>query len=76
VEKYLFFLNKKELGHSLGSDHDEKEWQRDADTAAECLPTAGAGGGHFMMNGVPNSGYDANNYLFSPCSIRAIQRTL
>lgn len=63
-----------EIGHSLGSYHDEDEATNDPDGSEDCLPKNSQG--RYVMHGSPNSGYEKNNYNFSPCSIRSIQRTL
>ncbi|KAL7063406.1 hypothetical protein AAHC03_0442 [Spirometra sp. Aus1] len=56
-----------ELGHSLGAPHDPN--------TAECSPSA-AEGGKFLMYTYAVSGYSPNNYLFSPCSRRAMSKVL
>lgn len=52
----------------------EDEATNDPDGSEDCLPKNSQG--RYVMHGSPNSGYEKNNYNFSPCSIRSIQRTL
>uniref|UniRef100_A0A0X3PL73 Disintegrin and metalloproteinase domain-containing protein 17 n=2 Tax=Schistocephalus solidus TaxID=70667 RepID=A0A0X3PL73_SCHSO len=56
-----------ELGHSLGAPHDPN--------TAECSPSA-AEGGKFLMYTYAVPGYSPNNYLFSPCSRRAMSKVI
>lgn len=57
-----------ELGHSMGSLHDDIHDE-------ECVPQ-NSRDGRFVMWESANTGYDKNNYIFSPCSIRSIHRML
>ncbi|KAH7728055.1 Protein ADM-4 [Aphelenchoides avenae] len=57
-----------ELGHSWGAFHDDSE-------DPECVPP-GSQDGRYIMHESSNSGYDRNNYRFSPCSVRLIHRVL
>jgi len=56
-----------EFGHNWGSEHDPDK--------KECAPSASQGGSHIMYT-YSVSGYDINNRLFSPCSVRSIQKVL
>lgn len=64
--KTINFLS--ELGHSWGAFHDDSE-------DPECVPP-GSQDGRYIMHESSNSGYDRNNYRFSPCSVRLIHRVL
>ena len=57
-----------ELGHSWGSLHDDPHDE-------ECVPQNSRDGRYVMWESA-NTGYDKNNYNFSPCSIRSIHRVL
>ena len=50
-----------EFGHNWGSSHD-------SDRSPECAPS----GNRYMMFPAAVDGSQANNYYFSPCSVRAI----
>ncbi|KAI6205653.1 hypothetical protein M3Y94_00816800 [Aphelenchoides besseyi] len=56
------------MGHSWGSGHDNKDDQ-------ECISKEPENG-RYIMHESSNSGYDKNNFLFSPCSMRSIHRLL
>ncbi|CAG5122233.1 unnamed protein product, partial [Candidula unifasciata] len=55
-----------ELGHNWGAEHDTD--------SGECSPSFGKG--KFLMYPYSVSGYDSNNYLFSPCSKDLISSVL
>ncbi|CAD5227410.1 unnamed protein product [Bursaphelenchus okinawaensis] len=57
-----------EIGHLWGSNHDAIDDPR-------CVPTDSPEG-RYIMHESSNSGYDRNNYRFSPCSKMAIHRVL
>lgn len=57
-----------ELGHSWGSLHDDVEDE-------ECVPQNSRDGLYVMWES-PNTGYDKNNYAFSPCSVQYVHRVL
>uniref|UniRef100_T1IKY2 Peptidase M12B domain-containing protein n=1 Tax=Strigamia maritima TaxID=126957 RepID=T1IKY2_STRMM len=56
-----------ELGHSFGSDHDQK--------SERCSPRSIKGGSYLMADTIENSN-QSNNNKFSPCSIDSIARVL
>jgi len=57
-----------ELGHALGSPHDDVN-------DPECFQPV-APSGRYIMHESSNTGYESNNYQFSPCSVRAIHKML
>jgi len=57
-----------EFGHNWGSEHDPLN--------ELCTPSAGTGGGNYLMYTYLNSGHDRNNIYFSPCSINGISEVL
>ncbi|GMR32127.1 hypothetical protein PMAYCL1PPCAC_02322, partial [Pristionchus mayeri] len=66
-----------ELGHSLGSEHDQQvveSGMKEYEKYPECASTDEQG--DFLMHPFANDGYKKNNHLFSPCSIRNITRNL
>lgn len=56
------------MGHSWGSLHDDI-------VDEDCVPQ-NSPDGRFVMWESANTGYDKNNYHFSPCSIRSIHRVI
>lgn len=56
------------MGHAWGAVHDNMD-------DPECRE-ADSMNGRYIMHESSNSGYDKNNYKFSPCSIRSIHRVL
>ncbi|XP_063694828.1 ADAM 17-like protease isoform X1 [Bolinopsis microptera] len=61
----LLFVTGHEFGHNWGSSHD-------SDSSPECAPS----GNRYMMFPAAVDGSQANNYYFSPCSVRAINDVL
>ncbi|KAI6243920.1 hypothetical protein M3Y99_00059200 [Aphelenchoides fujianensis] len=57
-----------EMGHSWGANHDILE-------NPECRPVDPQSG-RYIMHESSNSGYDKNNFVFSPCSMRSIHQIL
>ena len=52
------------MGHLWGAGHDDP-------SNPQCLPPDPSTG-RYIMHASSNTGYDNNNYRFSPCSIQAI----
>ncbi|CAL4171653.1 unnamed protein product, partial [Meganyctiphanes norvegica] len=66
ISREADLVTAHEFGHNWGSEHDPDK--------SECSPSASQGGPHIMYT-YSVSGYDINNKLFSPCSLRSIQKS-
>ncbi|KAI1716225.1 metallo-peptidase family m12 domain-containing protein [Ditylenchus destructor] len=71
ITRVVDLVAAHELGHAWGTLHDDPN-------DSECNPPNSQDGqnGRYMMHESVNSGYDKNNYFFSPCSIRSIHKAL
>jgi len=68
VTRIVDLVVAHELGHAWGAVHDDL-------SDPECQASDSVNG-RYIMHESSNSGYDNNNYKFSPCSIRSIHRVL
>ncbi|KAI6210451.1 hypothetical protein M3Y96_00329600 [Aphelenchoides besseyi] len=68
ITRIVDLIFAHEMGHSWGSGHDNRDDK-------ECISKEPENG-RYIMHESSNSGYDKNNFLFSPCSMRSIHRLL
>uniref|UniRef100_A0A915D6J6 Peptidase M12B domain-containing protein n=1 Tax=Ditylenchus dipsaci TaxID=166011 RepID=A0A915D6J6_9BILA len=68
ITRVVDLVAAHELGHAWGAIHDEIE--------DDCIAPNSQGNPSFVMHESSNTGYDKNNYFFSPCSVRSIHKVL
>ncbi|CAP34665.2 Protein CBR-ADM-4 [Caenorhabditis briggsae] len=74
ITKEIDIVVSHEYGHAWGANHDSTMFSDDPDVD-ECSPND-QDGGKYLMSPYAQRGYDQNNVLFSPCSIKSIREVL